>query len=469
MTKLGLFLALALALASCANPWGPMKNPVDDLSPQYEGVPTVAVAEFKLLAPLVTTSNITLQATKVAGAEKYGFEVATDEAFTSLETNVTQATSTLAIDLADSDGGERWYRSRVKVSGGWSEWTPAQAVTLPPQAPTGLVLTPGDGQLTLNWAGSTGATKYDLYWSIHPQVTTANTKVAQVTSPCTLDGLPNGHTYYVALVARNAGGSSALSGEVNGTPAPDTTPPANPASLTVTAGNAQVSLSWSNPTDADFAGVQITWTPTGGSPAQPLTLAKTNTSTTITGLTNGTSYTFTVKSVDTVGNRSAGSTVTGVPAFSVGDVGPAGGIIFYDKGFLSGGWRYLEAAPSDASSGIQWLNGSYINITTSTDIGSGKANTNAIIAAQGSGDYAARLCRYLSYGGFTDWFLPSKDELNLLYTVLAGNGLGGFAHNFYWSSSQDYYGGAWSQDFDSGDQYDSSKSTTKYVRAVRAF
>ena len=125
--------------------------------------------------------------------------------------------------------------------------------------------------------------------------------------------------------------------------------------------------------------------------------------------------------------------------------------------------------PSDASAGIQWYNGSYIDVKTDTKIGSGKANTEAIIAAQGSGSYAAQLCHDLSSGGFNDWFLPSKDELNLLYTVLAKNGQGGFAKQWYWSSSQGNYDYAWVQGFGNGDQGFNIKYGKYYVRAVRAF
>ena len=157
------------------------------------------------------------------------------------------------------------------------------------------------------------------------------------------------------------------------------------------------------------------------------------------------------------------------PGIKLGDLGPAGGIVFYDKGNSSGGWRYLEAAPSDASNGIQWYNGSNIDVKTDTKIGSGKANTAAIIAAQGEGSYAATLCRDLNLGGFSDWFLPSMDELNLLYTVLAKNGQGGFAKQWYWSSSQDYDGGAWGRGFASGGRASGGKIIRGYVRAVRAF
>jgi len=155
--------------------------------------------------------------------------------------------------------------------------------------------------------------------------------------------------------------------------------------------------------------------------------------------------------------------------YIIGDTGPAGGLIFYDKGSVSNGWRYLEAAPSDQSTGIQWYNGSYITTgATATGIDSGSANTTAIIAAQGAGSYAASLCANLVSGGYDDWFLPSKDELNLMYIYLKVAGCGSFASDWYWSSSETY-NHAWYQGFVDGNQGNYDKDGVLYVRAVRAF
>jgi hypothetical protein len=155
----------------------------------------------------------------------------------------------------------------------------------------------------------------------------------------------------------------------------------------------------------------------------------------------------------------------------IGDTGPAGGFIFYDKGRVSNGWRYLEAAPSDQSYGIQWSNGNYIDIRTGTVVGTGRANTDAIIAAQGSGNYAATLCKNLKINGFSDWFLPSKDELNLMYTNIRKAGLDRIGEGWFWSSSQFDSHLAWYEGFIDGSQEYVSKNygSSCTVHACRAF
>jgi len=156
-------------------------------------------------------------------------------------------------------------------------------------------------------------------------------------------------------------------------------------------------------------------------------------------------------------------------AYKIGDRGPAGGWIFYDKGEYSNGWRYLEAAPEDQGR-AEW--GCYeksIPGAKGTAIGTGKANTAAIIKSCGQSGIAAKLAADYRGGGKSDWFLPSKDELSLMYENLYLTGVGGFAVDYYWSSSEidDYY--AWHQSFYDGLQSYGNKSVTYGVLAVRAF
>jgi len=170
--------------------------------------------------------------------------------------------------------------------------------------------------------------------------------------------------------------------------------------------------------------------------------------------------------------------------YKIGDIGPAGGIIFYDKGNYSGDkaddgaahWRYLEAAPAETEfAAAEW--GSYsVNISgTGPTIGSGKANTQLIVErlrTLGESGCAAQLCVKLTYKGYTDWFLPSKDELDLMYKNLKQKNLGKFGVKAsYWSSTQASSECAWYQSFENGKQYNygNYKYNAFVVRAIRAF
>ena len=168
---------------------------------------------------------------------------------------------------------------------------------------------------------------------------------------------------------------------------------------------------------------------------------------------------------------------------SIGDNGPAGGKIFYvadglekrTLGFTVTGAGsftayYLEAAPYNQDTWLRWAS-TNINVTgaTGTAIGTGRANTAAIIAAH-SGDNvynnAAKKAAEYNGGDKDDWFLPSIDELNEMYQ--ARSHLGISSGNF-WSSSQSSISGALYWEFDNGRWIGNVKSIPCIVRAVRAF
>lgn len=156
--------------------------------------------------------------------------------------------------------------------------------------------------------------------------------------------------------------------------------------------------------------------------------------------------------------------------YELGAKGPAGGYVFYDKGSYADGWRYLEAAPEDITLTAPWDNG--VNVESGaagTGLGSGRENTKKIIAAQGDGAYAAKLCADYRGGGKSDWFLPSKDELDMMYMKLKKTGIVDFSGRFAWTSSEDGKKKAYFQAFMFGFQSSTIKSDQGRVRAVRAF
>ena len=172
-----------------------------------------------------------------------------------------------------------------------------------------------------------------------------------------------------------------------------------------------------------------------------------------------------------------GGTATGTISLSIGDNYQGGKVAYIlvkgDPGYDVNTQHGIIAATSDQSDQlirIKWDKGTYtITGATGTAIGTGLSNTNKIIASQGEPaiSYAAGLARAYKGGGYTDWYLPSKDELEKLsYTREI---IGGFVNYYYWSSSEVDLSKAWFQTFFSGRQSISVKGEPAIVRAIRSF
>ena len=169
---------------------------------------------------------------------------------------------------------------------------------------------------------------------------------------------------------------------------------------------------------------------------------------------------------------------------ALGDTGPGGGIVFYVQASgtfacgatLASTCKYLEAAPTSGTSA--WTDASYAwsgNTTgeigvnaRGTAVGSGYKNTVAMVAQSSTANRAGTIARaYRGPNNLSDWYLPSKDELNQLY--INRSTVGGFASNSYWSSSEVYSLETWYQNFSGGTQFNQAKYQPYYVRPVRAF
>ncbi|MCH2023522.1 MAG: DUF1566 domain-containing protein [Saprospiraceae bacterium] len=173
--------------------------------------------------------------------------------------------------------------------------------------------------------------------------------------------------------------------------------------------------------------------------------------------------------------------------YTIGDLGPAGGIIFYlapnTTTDLDGDGTPdigLECAPVNQSSGAPWgCWSTFISGAAATGIGSGATNTAAILLGCAAANIAADICTNLSLGGYSDWFLPSRDELDLMYqrrtiinaTAIAngGSSLASGYYNYYWTSTQTGSKNAWRRRFYNGDHFSANKNFSYFVRAVRAF
>ena len=189
-------------------------------------------------------------------------------------------------------------------------------------------------------------------------------------------------------------------------------------------------------------------------------------------------------------NMAGGAAATVPVPVAYGDV-YGGGIVFYilrqgDLGYNPNVQHGLIASFTDQSNGISWSNGNDIRIGgTGGSIGTGLANTNAIIAAQGNGSYAAKLARDYRGGGFSDWYLGSEREMLKFSGSVDGQWYGGgrcllcfylspvtpftVGANEYWTSSEVDSAQAFRQNVGSPSQYAENKSNTKAVRAIRSF
>ena len=169
-----------------------------------------------------------------------------------------------------------------------------------------------------------------------------------------------------------------------------------------------------------------------------------------------------------------GGTALGIISLNIGNSYQGGKVAYIlvsgDPGYDANTQHGLITATVDQSTGIRWYNGSNTTTgATGTAIGTGLSNTNSIIANQGgtSTSYAAGIARAYTGGGYNDWYLPSKDELNKLFSnrFLIGD----FANNYYWSSTESDFIFSWYQHMADGRQLTNSKSSAYYVRAIRAF
>ena len=462
---------------------------------------------------------------------------------TSSTTTTTSSTTTTTSSTTTSTSTTTVAPPPPSTTTTTSSTTATTIAATAPSAPTSVTGTSGNAQVSLSWTapssnGGAAITDYVVQYS-----TSASSGFAtfsdgtSTTTTATVTGLTNNTVYYFKVAAVNLAGTSSYS-DVSSGVRPASVPP---VISSVTVGNGSLTFAWNAITHGGdnyrvYYGTDSTF-----NSAYSYT-GTTATSYAVTGLTNGTTYYFRVagwnNSVSPQIATTAWSTnASGTPAVAscanggvcaVGDTGAGGGVVFYVQAsggtFTSTGsacntagvggisaCKYLEAAPTGwivASTPAGQTNCSTPGTSTvdpicawsgntsteigatarGTAIGSGYANTSAIIAQTNGGSTAgnaATVSRAYQGGSKTDWFLPSRLELNQLCryawnltvdntattcTGRTGTIRTGFSTDNWWSSTESDAGGAWHQYFGTEEYQGTSwkYDVRPAVRPVRA-
>jgi hypothetical protein len=166
---------------------------------------------------------------------------------------------------------------------------------LPPAQPSGVTVTAETAQATVSWTAVAGATSYNVYYSATAGVTKSNAtnSVTNITgTTTTVSNLIDGTPYYFIVTAVDASGESTASSEVSATPL------AKPKGMQVTAGNGQVTVSWTNVAGATSYNIYYSTAAGQETTASGVKFANATNPQVIAGLTNGTPYYFVVTAVN---------------------------------------------------------------------------------------------------------------------------------------------------------------------------
>jgi hypothetical protein len=217
-------------------------------------------------------------------------------------------------------------------------------------------------------------------------------------------------------------------------------------------------------------------TPTTTSTSTSSTTTTTTIAPTTTTTTSSTSTTTTTTTTIAPTTTTTTTTIAPIPpgTYTIGESALGGKIAYIlqpgDPGYDAASEHGLVATVADLPTLPIWgCQGTLITGADGTALGTGSQNTTDIVAGCATAGIAARLCNDLVEGGYSDWYLPSKDELDKLFlnNVL----IGGFTYdNAHWSSSEFDINNSWAQFFSSGVANPSGKGVNNfYVRAIRSF
>jgi lysophospholipase L1-like esterase len=272
--------------------------------------------------------------------------------------------------------------------------------TTAPADVSGLVAIKASGQVELSWTEPADADFSEVSISFAPAADGIAQPIAvsKGTTSSTISGLANGTEYAFTVRTKDKTGNASAGKVIAATPnLVEANAPADVVALAAVTSSGQVTLSWTEPTDASFAGVSISFTPIVDGIAQPIVVSKSTTSATIAGLANGTEYTFQVMAVATSGSVSAGATIACTPsaemavsldrstlAFDTPDLSQALAATVSNSAVTTVSWKSSDSYIATVSSAglVSSVSGGTVTITATSTADPTKSATCAVTVSE---------------------------------------------------------------------------------------